>query len=224
MAGSDYMSNDRWEECRRLLDPSLDPQTEEADQLWRRCSEILFFSTRSVQVAQYQRDLRTRKRSGKLRRRSSSPEKPFTSAFSFPAVAGREFIVSLEALEEQLGWLFGTRDGVQPRMFRLSNEARAELREVINALDTLHQREVERMLQAGDFHAPNSKPWLHDAVHRLLILWHDAGQADRQKREFEAFALAVLAETKAVTPEAIKRSLDRHVRPNFRLREQEQSF
>jgi hypothetical protein len=61
---------------------------------------------------------------------------------------------------------------------------------------------------------PNSKPWLHIAVHVLYDLWRDElGQGERPKKDFLAFAFAVLGPLKiGITENSILESFDRHVR------------
>jgi hypothetical protein len=67
---------------------------------------------------------------------------------------------------------------------------------------------------------PNSKPWLHAGVHHLYDLWCDElGQKARPKKDFLAFAYAVLEPLKiGITENSIQESFDRHVKPHAGLR------
>lgn len=202
------LSDARWDECRVLLNPDLDPEAQEAIEYRNRVREILTLSCRSVHLADYKRRRRKAQRANKDNR------SPYLGA----ALAGREFLVSLEVLGGWTGELLGLHDGViKPSTnFGISEGARAELKRAVEILEKLHDTLSSHYPPDEEKpHAPNSKAWLHLAVHRLLVLWEAAGQGARLKKHFEDFAYAALRETGAVTPEAIKRSLDRRVRPRI---------
>ena len=202
------LSDARWDECRVLLNPDLDPEAPAAIEYRNRAEEILSLSCRSVQLAEYKRQRRKALRGNKDNRT------PYLGA----ALAGREFLVSLDVLGDWTGELLGLHDGViKPSTdFGISEGARAELKRAVEIMEKLDGT-LSSHYPPGEEkpHAPNAKAWLHLAVHRLYVLWEDAGQGNRLKIHFEAFAYAALRETGAVTPEAIKRSLDRRVRPRI---------
>lgn len=151
-----------------------------------------------------------------LRRRKS---RHFTGTpFLRVSQLGREFLIAADACFEFMKWLDGS-DGVGGRP-ALNQEFDPEFREKMQALIAY----FERLDEVLDLHAkqekpvrrsPNAKGWLHDAVFRIHRIWAEAGQEGRTKKDFEMFAYNVLEGTRAVTPEGIKESMDRHVRPRL---------
>lgn len=57
---------------------------------------------------------------------------------------------------------------------------------------------------------PNYKPWLHEAIAELRLLWIDEDQAHRPKKDFLLFAESLVGGTFGVTPNSILESYDRH--------------
>jgi hypothetical protein len=147
-----------------------------------------------------------------------------TETLSAYAIGGEQFIRGMRALDSILGSLMMLEShwrGAQripPKPFfdqDLADKIESYCREF---------RGTEKILnahfEAEQTYGPNSKPWLHDGVHHLYDLWCDElGQGMRPKKDFLAFAYAVLDPLKVgITQNSILESFDRHVKPNVGLR------
>ena len=83
----------------------------------------------------------------------------------------------------------------------------------INFLKSIHkfgESVLSSNSQPEDISAPNSKPWLHEAIADLRLLWLDEGQAGRPKKEFLQFVEILIGGMFGVTSNSILESYDRH--------------
>lgn len=207
--------DEKWIVLCAILGSHIDPSSPEAIGFRDRLNSILKWAMRSIGIKAYQAR-QNEPRAFKRRRRTSEARSP-TSPFGEAASAGRDFLVMLDGSFEFLKWvdMLDGRGGRPLFNVGLDLETRRELELLIGLMERLDGELQAYVGRSDGVQRPNSKPWLHDAVFKLWMIWIDAGQIDRSQADFELFAYESLLPTGAVTPEAIKGSLKRHVRPKF---------
>jgi hypothetical protein len=191
------LNDTEWLRLLALADPAIDPFGEQGATLRQRVDWIIAGVFTQAKM-----------RSGSLDE---------TETFADYAAAGAQFIRGMRALDsvrasigitvshfdtkpaEPLAPLFDQELAVRIERFR---EAFRRTEEILNRFE------------GSEPTGPNSKPWLHEGVSFLFDLWRDElGQEKRPKKDFLAFAYAVLEPLRlGITQNSILESFDRHVK------------
>lgn len=190
----DSFTDEIWASVTQYLQPGCDPTSVEAIGFRKRISEVQY-----AVAAQY-----------------TSKIKP-GKTFSEFAEAGEVFLLGLERSFQFLQWVDGVlNEGQHPARFdRLPAEEKHLIERLIHRLRLIDDMIINAPTIADDedCEAPNSKRWLHEGVSRLYVIWLDAGQSHRMKKDFLHFAYTLIHPfAEGVTENSILESFDRHAK------------
>ncbi|MGF9759214.1 hypothetical protein AAII07_28840 [Microvirga sp. 0TCS3.31] len=187
-----------WSEILAMADPSIDPSAELSANVRQRVNWILCLAYLGATEKEQKHHI--------------------TESFASYAVAGEHFIEGMKALDQFIGAIdeLAKHWGIEPTTGkghfidgRLAEKI-AVYCEVFRGIDNRLKSIPDEDEKTG----PNSKPWLHDAVTLLYDVWQDElGQGNRPKKDFLAFAHAILKTLKLnITQNGVLESFDRHVK------------
>lgn len=192
----EFFSDDEWRHFEEYLVPKSEPFGERGRQFRERVNEILYGYAAQVGA-----------RNGRI------------LSFKEAADAGEKFLQGLRNSHEFLRWLDGVLNEGRERRFgeeRLREDHVDLIRDHIASLRMV-QGLIDQQDEFVDFEAGKdgnaAKPWLHDTIARLYVLWVDADNSQRPQKDFFLFAFRLLQPAGAgVTENSIELSFRRHAK------------